>query len=67
MWKCKKCDGEVIGRINIESIANIKIDKQQNIIGQDIQIKKKEFQYHICNNCGNKSYFLEDIAEWVDD
>lgn len=63
-WICKKCGNEVIGKVKFESEANLKLDKEGKIVSQDIEIKKKEFKFHICNKCGNKSYFLQDIAEW---
>ncbi|MCF2611597.1 hypothetical protein [Fusobacterium perfoetens] len=66
MWRCKDCGVEIKSKIETKAISILTLDKNRKIIDQKTKIVNKELLHHFCKKCGNKSYFLEDIAEWVE-
>lgn len=68
MWKCKNCGCEIIAECidgTIDGGYGI-ITKDKNVELTDYSIDFKVNSMY-CENCGNSSDELEDIADWVDD
>lgn len=73
MWKCKKCNGEVIGTAEINELLNFKLDKEGNLSKYDSVweleetiIEHTEAENYYCKCCGKSNDDLEKIAFWED-
>lgn len=73
MWKCKKCNGEVIGTVEVHRSLDFKLDEDGNLNGYDSifeleeNIKEsEEVEKYYCKCCGESDDDLEEIAIWGD-
>ena len=79
MWRCKKCGGEIVAVVAINTTVNFNIDKDGDITEPNIGFTLDEIardnadkQYYYCEDCCNESEGadigeLEDIAEWEEE
>lgn len=70
MWRCKKCGKTNIIKKSSGQARWIHCDLDEDGCGCvepeliDYEAYDKEFE---CEDCGNRSSFIEDIAEWVEE
>ncbi len=64
MWKCRKC-GNVIFRKDDIVRRNIILNENGNI--KSYKKPAELIERIICNECGNYSDSIEDLADWIND
>ncbi len=72
-WKCKKCNGEVVGTAEINEVLDFKLDKKGNLSKYDSEqelektiIEHSEAENYYCKCCLRSDDDLEEIALWKD-
>ena len=69
MWKCKKCNGEVIGIAEVNNLFDFKLDKDGKLSKYDsvwgleeVIIESSEVENYYCKSCGKSDDDLKEIA-----
>lgn len=64
MWRCKECGGEVFKIYETKSYFEINKETYESTLESVHEYNKSKFG---CHDCEIEYYFIEDIAEWVED
>ena len=64
-WRCKLCKSDKFNIEYVERDIQATLDKNKNVVSCYHEIK--EVDIYICDECGNSSDDLEDIAEWSEE
>lgn len=68
MWKCKKCEGEIIRNVwgNFNGVEK-NLDKYGVSLDTEVMDLDVTGGEYYCDDCGKLSRDIEDIADWIDE
>lgn len=71
IWKCKKCDGEITVKANVQGLYRVFLNRNKEIKDYDdweeLDLPNGKVIVAICDECGNRCNTvdkLEEIAVW---